>query len=71
MADACNYADEVTFYSYDLDLKSLITRLERDAGLAIEWFESSYRMLDQDKCNFLFSYHKYVNAGEAKVWESK
>ena len=55
MTDACNYADEATFYSCDLDLKSLITRLERDAGLAIEWFESNYRMLDQDKRNFLFS----------------
>ena len=58
-----------------MDLKSLITRLEHDAALAIEWFESNYMMLNQDKCHFLFSGHKYetlfVNLGETKTWESK
>ena len=32
-------------------------------------------MLNQDKCHFLFSGHKYetlfVNVGETKIWESK
>ena len=32
-------------------------------------------MLNQDKCRFLFSGHKYetlfVNVGETKIWESK
>ena len=71
----CNYADDTTFHACDLDLKSLITRLEHDAALAIEWFESNYMMLNQDKCHFLFSGHKYetlfVNVGETKIWESK
>ena len=44
-------------------------------ALAIEWFESNYMMLNQDKCHFLLSGHKYetlfVNIGETKVWESK
>ena len=56
------------------DLKSLITRLEHDVALAIEWFESNYMMLNQDKCHFLFSGHKYetfVNVGETKIWKSK
>ena len=71
----CNYADDTTFHACDLDLKSLITRLEHDAALAIEWFESNYMMLNQDKCHFLFSGHKYetlfVNVGETKIWDSK
>ena len=75
MTDVCNYADDTTFHACDLDLKSLITRLEHDAALAIEWFESNYMMLNQDKCHFLFSGHKYetlfVNLGETKTWESK
>ena len=57
-----------------MDIKSLITRLEHDAVLALDWFESNYMMLNQDKCNFLFSGHKYemfVNVGETKIWESK
>ena len=59
MTDVCNYADDTTFHACDLDFKSLITRLEHDAALAIEWFESNYVMLNQDKCHFQFSGHKY------------
>ena len=75
MTDVCNYADDTTFHACDLDLKSLITRLEHDAALAIEWFESNYMKLNQDKCHFLFSGYKYetlfVNVGETKIWERK
>ena len=71
----CNYANDATFHACALDLKSLITRLEHDAALAIEWFESNYMKLNQDKCHFLFPRHKYetlfVNVGETKIWESK
>ena len=46
-----------------------------NAALATEWFASNYIMLNQDKCHFLFSGHKYetlfVNVGETKIWESK
>ena len=75
MTDVCNYADDTTFHACELDLESLITRLKHDAAFAIEWFESNYMMLNQDKCHFLFSVHKYetlfVNIGETKLWESK
>ena len=36
MTDVCNYADDTTYHACDLDLKSLITRLEHDAVFAIE-----------------------------------
>ena len=49
MTDVCNYAEDATFHVCDLDLKSLITRLDHDAALAIEWFELNYMMLNQDK----------------------
>ena len=75
MTDVCNYADDTTFHACDLDLKSLITRLEHDAVLAKEWFESNYMKLNEDKCHFLFSGHIYetlfVNVGETKIWENK
>ena len=74
MTDVCNYADDATFHACDLDLKRLITRLEHDAPLAMEWFESNDMKLNQDKCHFLISEHKYqtlfVNVGETKIWES-
>ena len=75
MTDVCNYADDTTFHACDLDLKSLITRLEHDATFAIQWFELNFIKLNQDKCHLLFSGHKYktlfVNVGETKIWESK
>ena len=72
MTDVCNYADDTTFHTCELDLKSLITRLEHDATLAIEWFESNYIMPNKcHKCHFLFSGHEYetlfVNVGETKI----
>ena len=75
MTGGCNYADDTTFHTCDLNLKRLITRLEHDAALAIERFESNYMMLNQDKFDFLFSGHKhetfFVNVGKTKIWESK
>ena len=59
MTDMCNYADDTTFHACDLDLKRIITILEHDAALAIEWFESNYVIQGQDKCHSLFSGHKY------------
>ena len=39
MTDVCNYIDDTTFHACDLGLKSLISRLENDEALAIEWFK--------------------------------
>ena len=43
--------------------------------LAIEWFESNYMKLNQDKCHFLLSGHKHemiwANIGQTKLWESR
>ena len=36
MTDVYNYVDDTTFHACDLDLKSLITRLEHDVALARE-----------------------------------
>ena len=75
MADVCNYADDTTLYACNWDLKSLITRLEHKVAVAIKWFESSICLLNQDKCYFPFSGHKYealfVNMEETKIWESE
>ena len=37
--DLCNFADDTTFYACDMDLNSLIKRLEHDSFLAIEWLK--------------------------------
>ena len=69
-----NFADDTTFFACDKDLKTLISRLEHDSHLAIEWFESNYMKLNQDKCHLLVSGYKHENIwariGEVKIWES-
>ena len=63
------------FFVCDSDLHNLIARLEHDSVLAIEWFESNYMKLNQDKCHLLILGHKYesvwVNIGSYKISESK
>ena len=71
----CSYADDTTFHACDMDLENLVRRLEHDSMLAIEWFESNYMKLNQDKCHFLLSGHKHemiwANIGQTKIWESR
>ena len=73
--DICNFADDTTFHASDLELESLLLRLEHDASLAIEWFDYNYMKLNQDKCNLVVSGHKHENVfamvGESQVWESR
>ena len=46
-----------------------------DSMLVIEWFESNYRKLNQDKCHFLLSGYKHemirINIRQNKIWESR
>ena len=57
--NVCNYAGDTTFHACDMDLENLVRRLEHDPILVTEWFESNYMKLNQDKCHFLLSRHKY------------
>ena len=69
-----NFADDTTFYACNMDLNSLIKRLEHDSFLAIEWFENNNVKLNQDKCHFLVSGYRNENIwayiGKEKIWES-
>ena len=73
--DVCNFADDTTIYSCDQDLKTVITNLEHDSLLVMEWFECNYMKLNADKCHLLISGHKYewmwASVGKYKIWESK
>ena len=43
--------------------------------LAIEWFESNYMKLNEDKCHFLLSGYKhemmFAKIGQSRIWESE
>ena len=52
--EVCNFADAITFFVCgDKNVGSLINRLEHDSFLAIEWFQSNYTKLNEDKCHLL------------------
>ena len=75
MTDVCNFADDTTFFACDSNLKDLMQRLEHDTKLAIEWFESNYMKLNEDKCHLLVAGHRYetlwADIGNTRIWESK
>jgi hypothetical protein len=52
--DACNFADDTTFYSCDDEIKSVLRKLEHDSLIAIEWFGFNYMQLNKDKSSFIF-----------------
>ena len=51
---ACNYADGTAFHACDSELKGLITRLEHDSSLTIEWFQANYIKINKE--NVIYSY---------------
>ena len=73
--DVCNYADDTTFYACDQSLHDVVRKLEHDSLLAIEWFDSNYMKLNQDKCQLLISGFKYesiwATIGKSKTWEKR
>ena len=74
LAEVCNFTDDTTLHAFDNDLNNLIKRLEHDAFLATEWFETNNMKLNKDKCQLLVSGHNYENVwvkmGDEKIWES-
>ena len=75
LTNVCNFADDTTLFSCDLDLSILLNRLEHDTSSAIEWFDYNYLKLNEDKCHLIISGHKFENVwvkiGDTKIWESQ
>ena len=71
--EVCNYADDNTFHASDKNLNTLIRLPEHDSLVYIEWFNSNYLKLNEDKCHFLILGQKYelvwAKVGETKIWE--
>ena len=51
--DVCNYADDATLFACDIDIDSVVARLELDSARAIKWFSDNYMKLNEDKCHLL------------------
>ena len=57
-----------------MNLNNLLIRLEHDALMAVEWFESNYMKINRKKFYTLISGKKYehiwLNVGSTRIWES-
>ena len=51
--DIFNYADDITIYTCDIRLENVISMLENDSKIIIEWFGNNYMKLNEDKCHFM------------------
>ncbi len=72
----CNMADDTTPFACDIDLPTLIRKLEGDVASVIYWFSANFMILNPDKCHFLISGPKtvveqlYIKVGDQVIWES-
>ena len=72
----CNMADDSTPFACDIDLPTLIRKLEGDVASVIYWFSANFMILNPDKCHFLISGPKtvveqlYIKVGDQVIWES-
>ena len=71
----CNFADDTSLNSFDMNLEDLLSNLESDTLSVIIWFENNYMKLNEDKCHFIIAAntneHLWINIGNEMIWESK
>ena len=56
--DICNFADGITPYVCDSNVKSVLETLEHNSEPAVAWFEMNYVKLNTHKCHLLVSGNK-------------
>ena len=74
--DICNYADDTAIYTCDIRLENVISRLENDSKIIIDWFRNNYMKLNEDKCHFMIfgertNQEVSINIGSCAVNNSK
>ena len=57
--DICNFADDTTPYTIDMNLESLMARLECATKSALQWFYFNGMKLNSSKCHLLVCGHKF------------
>ena len=50
--NVCNFADDTTLFTCDLNLEVVLTQLEESSDLVIAWFQNNYMKLNTDKSSF-------------------
>ena len=74
-ADVCNYADGTTLYVGDKNLRTVLSKLEKDPLLLSEWFSDNFMKLNEDKSQLLIfgvmNDGMTLNIGDSQISESE
>ena len=57
--DICNYADDTTPYATEMNLDTLMNKLECAASTSLEWFRYNGMKLNSNKCHSIVCGHKF------------
>ena len=72
--NVCNFADDTTPFICNKNLDFVLSELERNSSIAIDWFQNSYMKMNSDKCHLLVAGHKFeqirAKIGTDLIWES-
>jgi len=73
VTDICNYADDNTIFTFDMNLDGLMKKLECAVEMALEWFKNNGMKLNNEKCHILVCGHKHeamiCNVGNKQIIE--
>ena len=68
--DICNYADDTTLFTSDMDINRVISRLGIDSALPSKWFYDNYMKLNEDKCHLVTLGTNHADAISIKIGSS-
>ena len=54
----CNFADDTTLYTCNMNLNELIAKLESSTSALIEWFKNNHMQLNESKCHLIICGNK-------------
>ena len=71
--EVCNFADDTTPHSSGYNVNEVLTDVEHDSSILLEWFRDNFMTLNADKCHLLFSGHKhehmFASLSDETIWE--
>ena len=71
--EVCNFADDTTPNSCGYDVNEVLTDVEHDSTILLEWFRDNFMTLNADKCHLLFSGHKheqmFASLSDETIWK--
>ena len=72
--NVCNFTDDTTPFVCNENLDFVLSELERNSNIAIDWFQNNYMKMNSDKCHLLVAGHTFeqiwAKIGTVLIWKS-